>query len=68
MFHGNGTEFKLSVFKIPLGTCGVELKPTAMKNPISNSIMEIIYLIMGDILRTDNFANLNWQKGIDTLL
>ena len=37
-------------------------------NPRANTIVEIIHLSMGDILRTDHFVGLHWKEEITILL
>ena len=68
MVHYNGTEFIGWEFQIILETYGIKSKPTIVKKPVYNAIVERIHLTMGDILRTYNFTGLNCQDETNTIL
>ena len=52
----NGSEFKKDCFPL-LKDFVIKLKPTSIKNPRSNSIVEQIYQVMGNILRVKDLNN-----------
>jgi len=51
--YDNGTEFKLN-FEALCDSYGLKRKPTTIKNPQANSILERIHKASGDMLRTSN--------------
>jgi hypothetical protein len=58
MIHDNGSEFKLH-FRDVCKTYGVKRKPTSIKNPTANAILERIHAVFTNMLRT---AKLNMAK------
>ncbi len=47
----NGSEFKLN-FKYLCETYGIKRKPTTIKNPQANAILECLHQVLGQMLRT----------------
>jgi hypothetical protein len=58
MIHDNGSEFKLH-FCALCKTYGIKRKPTSMKNPQANAILERIHAVFTNMLHT---AELNMAK------
>ncbi len=56
----NGSEFKLH-FQSLCNTCGMKHKPTSVKNPHANAILEHIHAVLGNMLRT---SKLNMAKTV----
>ena len=59
MVHDNGNGFTGCELQILTETYGNHPKPTTAKITRSNTIVEIIHLIMVDMLRADNFTRLH---------
>ena len=53
MIYDNGSEFKLH-FQSLCKSYGIKQKPTTVKNPQSNAILEHICAVIGDMLHTSN--------------
>ncbi len=51
IIYDNGSEFKLH-FRSLCETYGIKRKPTSVKNPQANAILERIHAVLGNILRT----------------
>ncbi len=51
MIHDNGSEFKLH-FCALCTTYGIKHKPTSIKNPTANAILEHIHAVFTNMLRT----------------
>jgi hypothetical protein len=51
MMYGNGSEFKLH-FCALCKTYGVKRKPTSIKNPTANAILERIHAVLTNMLHT----------------
>ncbi len=51
LIYNNGSEFKLH-FHALCTTCGIKRKPTSIKNPTANAILEHIHAVFTNILRT----------------
>ena len=49
--YDNGSEFKLH-FQSLCDTYGIKRKPTSVKNPQANAILEHIHAVIGNMLRT----------------
>ena len=69
MTFDNGSEFKLH-FVALCETYGLEVKPTSVKNPQANAVLERIHGVFGDMMRT---SGLDMQdsvepKDVDTFL
>jgi hypothetical protein len=58
MITDNGSEFKLH-FQSLCDTYGIKHKPTSVKNPQANAILERIHAVLGNMLRT---SELNMAK------
>jgi hypothetical protein len=61
MIYDNGSEFKLH-FRDLCKTYGVKHKPTSIKNPQSNAILEHIHAVFTNMLRT---AELDMAELVD---
>jgi hypothetical protein len=66
VIHDAGTEFS-SEFSALLSSYGINAVPTTVKNPRANAILERVHGVMGDMLRTYNFAeeHVIQQRGRD---
>ena len=51
MIYNNGSEFKLH-FECLCGSYGIKRKPTTVKNPQANAILECVHQVLGQMLRT----------------
>ncbi len=51
IIYDNGSEFKLH-FQSLCNTYGIKRKPTSVKNPQAHAILERIYAVLGNMLRT----------------
>ena len=49
--YDNGSEFKLN-FEALCDSCGLKHKPTTIKNPQANAILEHIHQVLGEMMRT----------------
>ena len=65
--HDNGKEFMGIEFQELLLSYGVKAKPTTVKNPQANAIVERIFGTLEEQIRTTVF-NDNWSEDIDTLI
>jgi hypothetical protein len=61
MIYDNGSEFKLH-FCALCKTYGVKCKPTSIKNPTGNAILERIHAVFINMLRT---AKLNMAESVN---
>jgi hypothetical protein len=61
MIHNNGREFKLH-FHALCKTYGVKRKPTSIKNPTVNAILERIHAVFPNMLHT---ADLGMAKSVN---
>ena len=46
----------------------IKSKPTAVKNPMAQSVVERLHLTLGDNLRTAIYSEDNWQDDIEHLI
>jgi hypothetical protein len=69
MIYDNGSEFKLH-FQSLCDTYGIMHKPTRVKNPQANAILEHIHAVLGNMLRTSklNMANTVKASDVDVFL
>ena len=51
MVYDNGSEFKLN-FEYLCDSYGIKCKPTTIKNPQANAILERVHQVLGQMLRT----------------
>ncbi len=51
IIYNNGSEFKLN-FEYLCKTFGIKRKPTTIKNPQANAILECLHQVLGQMLRT----------------
>jgi hypothetical protein len=65
--HDNGKEFMGCEFQELLESYGIESKPTTVKNPTANGIVERIHGTLGEQLRATVFSD-DWSDDIDTLI
>jgi hypothetical protein len=67
VIHDNGVKFMGVEFQDMLDSYGIKSKPTTIKNPTANAIVERIHGTLGDQLRTTIFDS-NWSDDVDTLI
>ena len=60
--HDNGGEFMGMEFQEMLASYGIKAKPTTVKNPQANAIIERTHLTMADQLRMRTFTYDNWKQ------
>ena len=63
--HVNGNEFIGKEFLEILSSYAIESKPTSVKNPQANALIEMTHLSMGDKLRTIVFEGEYWYSDLD---
>ena len=64
VIHDNGGEFIGREFQEMLASYGIAYRPTSMKNPQANALIERTHLTMGDKLRTTIFENEDWKSDL----
>jgi hypothetical protein len=62
--YDNGNEFKLH-FRSRCDTYGIKHKPTSVKNPQANAILEHIHAVLGNMLRTSELDMAETVKSSD---
>jgi hypothetical protein len=67
VIHDNGNEFMGCEFQELLDSYGIEPKPTTVKNPTANAIVERIHGTLGEQLRATVFGA-DWSDDVDTLI
>ncbi len=69
IIYNNGSEFKLN-FEYLCETYGIKRKPTTVKNPQANAILERLHQVLGQMLRTSklNMANTITPDDVDVFL
>ena len=65
--HDNGNEFMGIEFQELLQSYGIKPKPTTVKNPQANAIVERIFGMLGEQLRATVFES-DWSEDVDTLI
>jgi hypothetical protein len=65
--HDNGKEFLGIEFQELLTSYGIKSKPTTVKNPTANAIVERIQGTLGEQLRSTIFES-DWEEDVDTLI
>ena len=65
--HDNGTEFMGSEFQEMCLSYDIESRPTTIKNPQAQGVVERMHLILGDALRTTVFEE-DFSDDLDTLV
>ena len=65
VIHDNGSEFIGQEFQEMLHSYGITIKPTSVKNPQANSMIERVHLSMGDKLRATTFEGEDWFTDVD---
>jgi hypothetical protein len=66
--HDNGNAFMGEEFQELLISYGIESKPTTVKNPTAQSLVEWLHLTMGDQLRATVYSSDGWQDDVNTLI
>ena len=66
--HDNGPKFTGHEFQELLDSYGIKSKPTTVKNPTAQSLVERIHLTLGDYLRTAVFSEDVWKDDVDMLI
>ncbi len=64
IIYKNGSEFKLH-FQSLCDTYGIKRKPTSVKNPQANAILERIRAVLGNMLRTSELDMAKTVKASD---
>jgi hypothetical protein len=64
IIYNNGSEFKLH-FRSLCDTYGIMRKPTSVKNPQANAILECIHAVLGNMLRTSELDMAKSLKASD---
>ncbi len=69
IIYDNGSEFKLN-FEYLCETYGIKHKPTTIKNPQANAILECLHQVLGQMLRTSklNMAKTLTPDDVDVFL
>ncbi len=65
--YDNGPEFIGCEFQDMLDSYRITRKPTRVKNPMANAIVERIHGTLGEQLRATVFGA-DWSNGVDTLI
>ena len=65
VIHNNGGEFIGREFQEMLASYGITYRPTSVKNPQSNALIERTHLTMGDKLMTTIFEGEDWKSDLD---
>ncbi|KAL7523869.1 hypothetical protein ACHAWF_000709 [Thalassiosira exigua] len=66
--HDNGPEFMGEEFQEMLHSFGIKPKPTTVKNPTAQAIVERLHLILGEQLRTTVFKEDRYLEDLDVLV
>ncbi|KAL7482706.1 hypothetical protein ACHAW6_008362 [Cyclotella cf. meneghiniana] len=66
--HDNGNEFMGEEFQELLTSYDIKSRPTTVKNPTAQSIVERLHLTIGNQLHTSLYEGDDWKEDIDTLL
>ena len=64
--HDNGPEFMGAEFQELLTSFGIKSRPTTVKNPTANGIVERLHLTLADQLRTRVFEE-DWHQDVNLL-
>ncbi len=67
VIHDNGNEFMGCEFQELLDSYGIEAKPTMVRNPTANAIVERIHSTLGEQLRATVFGA-DWRDNVNTLI
>ena len=67
--YDNGSEFKLH-FQSLCKDCGIKHKPTTIKNPTENAVLEHMHGVMGNMKRTRQLdgQEMLTEDGIDDFI
>lgn len=66
--HDNGNEFMGEEFQELLISYDIKSKPTTVKNPTAQSVVERLHLTLGDQLRTSLYSGDRWQEDVNVLI
>ncbi len=64
MIYGNGSKFKLH-FQSLCNTYGIKRKPTSVKNPQANAILECIHAVLRNMLGASELDMAETMKASD---
>ncbi len=64
IIYDNGSEFKLHFHSL-CNTYGIKRKPTSVKNPQANALLERIHAVLGNMLRTSELDMAKMVKPSD---
>ncbi len=64
IIYGNGSEFKLHFLSL-CNTYGIKHKPTIVKNPQANALLEHIHAVLGNMLCTSELVMAKMVKPSD---
>jgi transposase InsO family protein len=66
--YDNGKEFIRNEFQELLVSYDITPKPTTVKNPTAQALVERLHLTLGDQLRTSIYSIDDWHEDINHLL
>ncbi|KAL7475178.1 hypothetical protein ACHAW6_001105, partial [Cyclotella cf. meneghiniana] len=66
--HDNGNEFMGEEFQELLSSYGIKSRPTTVKNPTAQAVVERLHLTIGDQLRTSLYQGDDWEEDVATLI
>jgi hypothetical protein len=66
--HDNGNEFVGEEFQELLTSYDITSRPTTIKNPTAQSLIERLHLTLGDHLRTPIYKEDDWQNDVNLLI
>ena len=66
--HDNGPEFMGEEFQEMLASYDIKSKPTTVKNPTAQSLVERLHLTLGDSLRSSIYNVDDWSKDVNQLI
>ncbi|KAL7474006.1 hypothetical protein ACHAW6_000008, partial [Cyclotella cf. meneghiniana] len=66
--HDNGSEFIAKEFQELLASYNIQSKPTTVKNPTTQALVERLHLTLGDHLRTTIYNIDNWLDNVNHLI
>ena len=67
VIHKNGIEFSSKFLEL-LASYRIKSKPTSIKNPQANAMIERVHLSMEYMLRTMLFEGVNWIEELNNIL
>eukprot|EP00957_Ditylum_brightwellii_P198701 15145206-Ditylum_brightwellii.AAC.1 len=63
----NRLEFKVEFLKM-LQCYGIEKLPTIVKNPLANSLVERVHLVLAEMFQVTNFQGQHWRRKVGRIL